>query len=296
MEMHQLEYFVAVAEEGSFTRAAERIHISQSGVSAQIRQLERGLGAILIDRSGRTATLTAAGRAAIAHARAVLASADALRRSVDDVNGLVRGRLVVGMLNGSAVTGLFDVLAGFHAAHPAVEITLVENTADHLTERVRRGALDIAMIAVGAVVPRDLSSIRISEDRLVAAVPHDHRLARRKRIRLADIADSPVVCMPTGTTVRTMFDDACAAAGVAPTVALQASAPDAVAQLAGRGLGIAIVPASMAALHADRLHTLTIDDLRTPSGLALIWRDVPNPALAELVARCRMEFESVRSG
>ena len=85
MEMRQLEYFVAVAEEANFTRAAERVHISQSGVSAQIRQLERDLGATLIDRSGRSATLTPAGEAALAHARAVLAAAAAARQAVDDV-------------------------------------------------------------------------------------------------------------------------------------------------------------------------------------------------------------------
>ena len=90
--MRQLEYFVAVAEEANFTRAAQRVHISQSGVSAQVRQLEHDLGATLIDRSGRTATLTAAGAAALPHARAVLASAGAVRQAVDEVNGLIRGR------------------------------------------------------------------------------------------------------------------------------------------------------------------------------------------------------------
>src|ERR1700712_5219510 len=98
MELRQLEYFVAVAEEGNFTRAAERVHISQSGVSAQIKELERDLGAPLIDRAGRTATLTSAGRAALVHARAALASAEATRQAVDEVNGLVRGALVVGMV------------------------------------------------------------------------------------------------------------------------------------------------------------------------------------------------------
>src|SRR4051812_23702444 len=104
MELRQLEYFVAVAEEGNFTRAAERVHISQSGVSAQIQQLERELGAPLLDRSGRTATLTVAGAAALPYARAVLASVADVRRSVDDVNELVRGELVVGMVTGCTIT------------------------------------------------------------------------------------------------------------------------------------------------------------------------------------------------
>src|SRR5688572_18908100 len=98
MELRQLEYFVAVAEEAGFTRAAERVHISQSGVSAQVRALERELGATLFDRSTRAATLTAAGEAALRHARAALQAAEAVRRAVDEVNSVVRGRLVVGMV------------------------------------------------------------------------------------------------------------------------------------------------------------------------------------------------------
>src|SRR4030088_3057601 len=106
MDLRQLEYFVAVAEEQNFTRAAERVHISQSGVSAQIRRLEDDLGATLLDRSGRRAPVTAAGAAALQHARAVLASADAMRKAVDDVTGLIRGRLVIAMVIGCRVVPL----------------------------------------------------------------------------------------------------------------------------------------------------------------------------------------------
>ena len=121
MELRQLEYFVAVAEEANFTRAAERVHISQSGVSAQVRQLERDLGAELLDRSSRTATLTPAGAAALGPARAALAAAEAVRHAVDDVNGLYRGRLDVGMVTACTLAPLFDGLAAFHRAHPGVE-------------------------------------------------------------------------------------------------------------------------------------------------------------------------------
>ena len=121
MELRQLEYFIAVAEEANFTRAAERTQ-SQSGVSAQIRQLERDLGATLIDRSGRSATLTPAGEAALAHARAVLAAAAGHRQAVDDVQGLMRGRLGVGMVTACAVTPLFVALAAFHGRYPAASV------------------------------------------------------------------------------------------------------------------------------------------------------------------------------
>jgi DNA-binding transcriptional LysR family regulator len=278
MELRQLEYFVAVAEEANFTRAAERVHISQSGVSAQIRQLERDLGAALIDRSGRVATLTAAGLAALDHARAVLASVEAVRDAVDEVTGLIRGGLAVGMVNGCTIPGLFDALASFHRTHPGVDITLIEDSSDPLDKQVRSGAVDVALIGTAGGPPAGVESFPISSERLVAAVPLDHPLTNRKRTTLSSISAYPVVCMPEGTAPRTMFDRTCAERNVQPDIVLQASAPDAVADLAVRGLGVAIVTESMAARHG-RLKALAIDDIRTPAGLALIWTAPQSPAL-----------------
>jgi DNA-binding transcriptional LysR family regulator len=292
MELRQLEYFVAVAEEANFTRAAERVHISQSGVSAQIRQLEDDLGATLIDRSGRTATLTAAGSAALGHARAVLASVAAVRQAVDKVTGLIRGSLVLGMVNGCTISPLFDALAAFHRAHPGIDITLIEDNSARLTEAVRRGAADVALIGTSGTSPTGLDTLAISSERIVVAVPFGHPLARRKRASLADIASYPIVCMPQGTAPRTMFDQACVANGVRPDIVLQASAPDAVADLAIRGLGVAVLTQSMAANHDQRLKALVLDDIRTPAGLALIWTATTSPALQEFLLHAHRAFSN----
>jgi DNA-binding transcriptional LysR family regulator len=290
MELRQLEYFVAVAEEANFTRAAERVHISQSGVSAQIRQLENDLGATLIDRSGRTAGLTTAGEAALEHARAVLASVDAVRQAVDDVNELIRGRLVIGMVSAGTVTALFDALAAFHRAHPGVEIALVEDNSDQLIERVRSGAMDLALIGAAGTSPPGLDALTIVSEALVAAVALGHPLARRRRVTLADIGAYPIVSLPEGTGIRTVFDQACAAKGVQANIALQASAPDAVADLAVRGLGVAILSASMAAYYKDRLKALALDDVATPAVLALISTPTKSPALRALLVHCHEAF------
>lgn len=290
MELRQLEYFIAVAEEANFTRAAERVHISQSGVSAQVRQLERDLGATLIDRSGRTAGLTAAGEAALEHARAVLASVSAVRQAVDDVNELIRGRLVVGMVSAGVVPTFFDALAAFHRAHPGVEIALVEDNSDRLVERVRSGALDLALVATAGTAPPGLDALTIISDALVAAVPIGHPLARRGRVTLAEISAHPLVCLPEGTGIRTAFDEACAAKGVQVGISLQASAPDAVAGLAIRGLGVAILAASMAAGYKDRLKALALDDVEAPVVLAVISSTTKSPALRELMVRCHEAF------
>jgi DNA-binding transcriptional LysR family regulator len=290
VEIRQLEYFVAVAEEANFTRAAERVHISQSGVSAQIQQLERELGATLIDRSGRTATLTTAGTAALEPARAALASVIAVRQAVDEVTELVRGRLVIGMVTACTVTPLFDALAAFHVAHPGVEVTLIEDNSDQLVERVRSGAMDLALIGAGGATPPGLDALTIISERLVACVPAGHPLTTRRRVTLADVSAHPIVSLPEGTGIRTVFDQACAAKGIKPEIALQASAPAAVADLAIRGLGVAILSETTAANQDDGLRSLTIDDIRTPALLALIWTKPQSPALRELLLHSQKAF------
>jgi DNA-binding transcriptional LysR family regulator len=290
MELRQLEYFIAVAEEQNFTRAAERVHISQSGVSAQIRQLERELGAELFDRSARAATLTVAGKAALEHARAALAAAGAVGQAVSEVTGLIRGRLMVGMVIGCTLTPLFDALSVFHRAHPGVEISLLEDNSDRLVEGVRAGTVDLALIGTATAAPDGLEALTIISERLVVAVPAGHPLAKQRRVTLRDVVAHPIVCMPPGTGLRTVFDRACAAQGLRPAIALQASAADAIADLAARGLGVAVLSDSMAASHRDRLTARTVDDVETPALLALIWKSTHSPAVRELLVHSRRTF------
>jgi DNA-binding transcriptional LysR family regulator len=292
MELRQLEYLVAVAEEQNFTRAAERVHISQSGVSAQIRQLERELGAELFDRSARTATLTVAGKAALGPARAALAAAEALGQAVGEVTDLIRGRLTVGMVIGCTVTPLFDALAAFNRAHPGVEISLLEDNSDRLIEGVRSGALDLALVGVAAAAPEGLDALTIVRERLVVAVPYGHPLAARPVVTLHDLTAEPVVCMPPGTGLRTLFDQACAAQNVRPVIAFQASAADAIADLAARGLAVGVLSESIAARYRDRLRALVIDDVEKPALLALIWKNTRSPATRELLVHGRRAFRS----
>jgi DNA-binding transcriptional LysR family regulator len=296
MELRQLEYFVAVAEDANFTRAAQRVHVSQSGVSAQIRQLERDLGASLIDRSGRTATLTGAGAAALPHARAVLAAAAAVRQSVDDVTGLLSGRILVGMVTACTVTPLFDALAAFHLAYPGVEIALQEGNSDGLIELVRTGAADVALIGAAGAPPAGFEALTIISEGLVAAVPPGHPLAGRRGVTLAEVTGHPIVSLPEGTGVRAVFDQACAAQGRRPDIALQATAPGAVADLAGRGLGVAILSATMAAGFSSQLTAVAIEDIATPALLALVWAPGESPALRELLVHCRQAFARPPAG
>jgi len=290
MELRQLEYFLAVAEEENFTRAAERVHISQSGVSAQIRQLEKDLGAELFDRSARTATLTAAGTALLAHARQALSASEAGRQAVGEITGLIRGRLLIGMPAACTVTGLFDGLAAYHLAHPGVEITVVEDSSDHHVARVRAGTMDLALVGIGGGPPDGVESMVIVSERLAVLYPPGHPLGALPELHLADLLDHPLICMPRGTGIRTVFDRCCTAAGLSPAVAVQAAAPTTVADLAIRGLGVGIMSESMTAEHREDLDSALIADATVPAVLALIWKPGSNPALRELVSHMRLAF------
>jgi DNA-binding transcriptional LysR family regulator len=261
MDLRQLEYFVAVAEEANFTRAADRVHITQSGVSAQIRQFERELGADLFDRSARMVRLTPAGAAALPHARAALAAAQAIRHACDEVNGLIRGRLRLGMITGCTVTPLFDALAAFHRRYPRIEIALAEDNSDVLIESVRAGSCDIALVGSAGGPPEGLQSLTILSEALVAAVPPDHPLAEQESVPLRRLSAYPLVCLPVGTGIRGVLDQA----------------------------GVAILSASMAADH-DGLRAVPIEMIEIPALLALVWRKEETTVLRALLPHCRHAF------
>jgi DNA-binding transcriptional LysR family regulator len=257
MELRQLEYFVAVAEEANFTRAAQRIHVAQPAVSAQIQRFERELGQPLLDRSRRTVRLTAAGEAVLPYAKAALAAVADIRVAVDELTQLVRGTVTIGTVTSHSVD-IPSLLADFHADHPQVEITLSTDSSDALIEKVRTGRLDAAIVSVGPEErPEGLDLEVVTDEAIAAVVSRTDALASRKTIKLKELADRQLIALPVGAGIRHQFDKACADAGVTPRIAFEASTPVALADLAQRGLGVAIVPASVPRDRAD-VHALAI--------------------------------------
>ena len=230
-----------------------------------------------------------AGEAALAHARAALAAARAVRDAVDDINQLVRGRLEVGMVTACTVTPLFDALSSFHRAHPGIDVSLREDNSDRLVDDVRAGAVDLALVGVAGAEPAGLHSFTVVRERLVAAVPGNHPLAQLSSATLADVCAHPLVTLPPGTGIRTVLDRGCADLNCRASIALQASAPDAVADLATRGLGVAILSESMATSYPD-LASRVIADLDVEAVLALLWRPEISPALRELLSFTKRAF------
>ena len=303
MELRQLEYFVAVAEEASFTRAASRVHVAQPGVSAQVRRLESELGQQLLDRSGRSVRLTEVGSAVLPFARAALDAVANARLAVDDLAGLVRGQVTVGMVSGCALPALAELLAGFHDRHPGVAIALVEDNSDRLVDRLRDGRLDLALIGWAEQTPADIDSVVLVDEELVAVAAPGHPLAGTGTgtgagtgagagaragagaITIRQLRDLPLVSLPRGTGVRAALDAACAAAGFTPRIVFEASALPMVVELADRGLGLAVVPASIP--NGPGILRLTDPQLR--SRLELAWRCAPaaNPAARALIEQAR---------
>lgn len=278
MELHQLVYLVAVAEEASFTRAAARLRVAQPGVSAQVRKLERELGQELLDRSGREVRPTAAGAAVLPYARAALAAVDGARSTAAELAGLTRGRVAIGTVTSHNID-LATILADFHAAHPGVEITLAEDTTDRLADGLRDGRLDTAIIAYDTPPP-DLDVHVLTDEAVDAAVGPGHPWARRASVRVAELRDRRLICLPGGSGIRGILEAACAAAGFAPSIAFEAGTPQVVAQLAARGLGVAVLPASIARGYPG-LHALRITRPSLSGRLGLAWRrDGPRSAAA----------------
>lgn len=287
MELRHLEYFVAVAEEANFTRAAERIHVAQPAVSAQIQRLERELGQPLLDRSRRTVRLTAAGEAALPYARVALAAVADIRVAVDELTQLIRGTVTIGTVTSHSVD-IPLLLAEFHAEHPNVEIMLSTDNSDALIDKVRSGRLDAAIASVGSDErPEGLHVEVVTDEAIVVTVSRADQWASRKTIRLKDLADRQLIALPVGAGIRHQFDAACARAGVTPRIAFEASTPLALADLAERGLGAAIVPASVPRSRVGLHAVAIIPELR--GRLVLAWRsDGPmSPAARVLVDRAR---------
>ncbi|GHE06082.1 LysR family transcriptional regulator [Streptomyces alanosinicus] len=294
MELRQLRYFVAVVEEGGFTRAAERLHLAQPGLSAQIRQLERELGQPLLDRSGRSVRPTQAGAAVLPYARAALAAVDGVRQTVEEYTGLLRGRVAVGLVPGT-LAHAFDMagqLADFHDAHPGVEVTLTEDTSDRMLAALRRGELDLAVVGVaGKAPPAGVELHMVIDEPLVAAAVPGHPLFAEcdgaDAVAPAALRGHRLIGLPHGTGMRGVLERLCAEAGFRPHVAFEAATPDGLARLAARGLGVALLPGLDARPGLDTV-SVAAADARCRVALAWPAEGTMAPAARELLRRLRV--------
>jgi DNA-binding transcriptional LysR family regulator len=271
MELRHLEYFVAVADERSFTRAAARLHVVQSGVSAAVKALERELGAPLLERTSKRVALTDAGAVLLPKARATLDAARAARDAVDEVRGGLRGTLRIGTLTSVGLIDVPALLGSFHRAHPDVTIQLTVSTRGSLglTDALTDGSLDLAIVSVPGRAPAGVHIRQLLAVPLELVVPAGHRLAGLEERRIEDLAAEPFVDFPIGYGNRTVVDRAFAAAGLDRQVAVEVIDIGTGAGFVRHGLGIAILP-RFAVREDAGLAMLTVAgaDLDWPLGVA----------------------------
>jgi DNA-binding transcriptional LysR family regulator len=247
MELRQLAYFVAVAEEGHFTRAAERVLVAQPAISQQIRRLEKELGEELFHRNKRTVRLSAAGRTFLPHARATLAAAARASGAVASMRDLVIGKLAVGVFQG-APEGLAAGLLGRFRRHcPGVEVWVSEDYSASLLDRVHRGELDAALTGLppGKPAPTGVSTIEVTTENLVAIVAPDDPLAVAGQVDLVRLRGQPLVTLSRRSSMRIEIDTACAKAGFQPRVVAEANHLRLLVELVAAGLGVSIVAPSV---------------------------------------------------
>ncbi|WP_405982128.1 LysR family transcriptional regulator [Streptomyces sp. NBC_00158] len=283
MEMHQLRYFAAVVDEGTFTGAAHRLHVSQSGISTQIAKLERELGQQLLDRGGRRVGLTPAGEAVLPLARNALATLDAIRHTAAEFADAVRGRVRLGMITGCSIPPFLDTIADLGRTHPGIELSLHEGHSDALQDQVLAGSLDLALIGYAGEAAPGLEADVVVDEPIAAVVPAGHPLDRAE-LRLAGLRDEKVLCLSRGTGIRAAYEDSCRRLGLDPRVDLEAGSPTALLRLAERGAGVAVLSASSA--EGAGLRTVPLADAATHARLGLVTRaDQHSPAVRLLRTR-----------
>ena len=250
MELRQLRYFVAVAEELHFRRAAQRLHISQPPLSAQIAALERELGCCLLERSRRRVRLTPAGESLLRDARALLAELDGAVATARLIASGQRGRLRVTFV-GSALFSLVPALVQrFRAARPAVELELRERSTVEQLRAVASGAADVGLIRLPAELPAELRAEVVLREPTMLALPASHRLAARRRILPRNLAQEPFVLFPRAQApgFHDLLVGSLAAAGAPPQVVQNAPEMATIIGLVAAGIGLSLVPASVARL------------------------------------------------
>jgi DNA-binding transcriptional LysR family regulator len=244
-DLTDLRLFVATADEGNMTRAAERQHLSLAAASARIKSLEVHAGLSLLYREARGVRLTPPGEAFLHHARGVLRQVDQLRTDLQEYGGGLRGHLRV-FANTTAVTDFLpEILPGFLTDNPRINIDLQEKPNPEIARGVLDGRADIGIVA-GKVDTLGLEAIHFSTDRLVLATAKGHRFARRKKIAFAETLDDDQVGMQSGSTLQTFLAQVTDALGKPLKLRIQLSSFDAMCRMIGAGVGVGIVPESAA--------------------------------------------------
>jgi DNA-binding transcriptional LysR family regulator len=280
MELRQLRHFLAVADERHFTRAASRVHLTQSSLSSSIRALERELGSDLFVRSTRQVELTDAGRALVGAARSAVDAAESGRDAVAAVRGLVRGHVAVGAIQALGPLDLPALLARFHRRHPAVTLRLHHAGAAELVRQTADGEIDLAIVdhPLGPQASR-VRARPIGTESLQLAVAADDPIVHRSRVRLTDLAGRAFVEYRSDSSLRASIDHACETIGLHRHVVCEVDTLTDLVALVALGLGVSLLPPAAIRMSGGRAIALATDPSIERDVTLVIPRDrEPSPA------------------
>jgi LysR family transcriptional regulator, hydrogen peroxide-inducible genes activator len=244
MEIHQLRYFVAVAEEGSFSRAAARVRVAQPSLSQQIRKLEAEVGQPLFDRLPRSVVLTEAGHCLIDYARQILSSIDDARRCVGELQGEIGGKLAVGAIPTIAPYVLPKLVRKFQEHYPAVTLEIVEDVTDGITCRIEAGELDVALASTCQPSPT-LRRESLGNEPLLALVPEGHPLAKKTQVEMDDLKSQRFLLLHEMHCLSRQVHHLLESRHLQPEIALAGSQLGTIANMVAAGIGVSIVPQLM---------------------------------------------------
>jgi LysR family transcriptional regulator, transcription activator of glutamate synthase operon len=299
MELRQLRYLVALAEERHFTRAAQREHVAQPALSQQIRRLEETVGVALVERTTRQVAMTEAGDLLVARARRILAELQAADAELQALTGVQIGHVNIGTIHTMGPIDVTLPLARFHERHPAVELTVREHSSEELAEMLRVDELDLAFLSVTErLESHGLAFAQLVSEELVAVIAPDHRLAGRERIRMADLAGEQFISYREGARLRELLLAAGRHAGFEPHVTLESNESQRIRRLVARRMGVAILPRSDAEAVGAHTAAVKLVDPTLRRDITLAWREDRRhaPAAAEFLGLCRELFAGEAAG
>ena len=300
MEIRQLRAFIAIAESGTFTAGAVRVHVTQAAISMQIRQLETEIGARVFVRAPRHVILTEAGEQLLNRARQILREHDAALEEIAELAGAERGRLRIGSASAMVLTDqLPRILKELRRQHPRAEISVTSGTSEALVDQIVAGELDIAFVSLPVDV-RGVQTERLSEDQLVAIASPRHKFAKQKTISAYTLAGEKLILGERGGNTRRLIDQFFAQAGVTLKVAMELSRQAAIRRMVEEDMGVGIVPVKSVQEEVEkgRLVRWWIEgaQINWELGLVQLTGGYESPIMQKFVALARSSFASDANG
>jgi LysR family transcriptional activator of glutamate synthase operon len=295
MDLRQLRYLVALADERHFTRAAAREHVAQPALSQQIRKLEEEVGVALVERTTRKVSITEAGELLVARARRILSECNAAHAELEALRGILTGHVSLGAMHTMGPVDVSLALAIFHQRHPGVELTVLEQSSEELAEMLRDDVLDLAYLSVTErIESHGLGLHQLVSEEIVVILPRPHPLAKRSGVRMSELAGEQFISYREGSRLRELLNRAAREAGFDPQVMLESNESRRIRRLVARDMGVAILPRSDTEGAGVDVAVVKLDQPALTRDITLAWRQGRRhpPAVAEFIDLSRDLFSA----